>query len=318
MRTGGEDLALALVLLGARPVWDGGSARVTGIEILPLAVLDRPRIDVTLRISGLFRDAFPAQIVMFDDAVRAIAARDEAPEWNPLAVARADRVARVYGPAPGSYGAGVAEHLQRNEYEARDALGAAFVAGSAYDYSSPDGVPDAAGFAARVAAVDAFVQVQDHREIDVLDGIEFAAHEGGFAAAASAAGSSPAMYHTDAATPGAPRTRLLADEIARVARGRLANPRWIAGMMRHGYRGAAEIARGLEGLHGFAATLPTRFDRQFDIVFDATLGDAEVDAFLREANPRARADMAARFADAVRRGLWHPRRNATAVMDHAE
>jgi cobaltochelatase CobN len=318
MRTGGDDLALALVLLGARPVWDSGSARVTGIEILPIAVLDRPRVDVTLRISGLFRDSFPAQIALFDDTIRAIAARDETPEWNPLVDSSANGAARIYGPAPGTYGTGVAEHLQRNAYDNRHVLGAAFIAGSAYDYGAADGVRDEAGFAARVAAADAFVQVQDHREIDVLDGIEFAAHQGGFAAAASAAGTSPALYHTDAATPGVPRTRLLAEEIARVARGRLANPRWIAGMMRHGYRGAAEIARGLEGLCGFAATLPTRFDRQFDIVFDATLGDAEVDAFLRTANPRAHADMAARFADAARRGLWHPRRNAVAATEFAE
>jgi cobaltochelatase CobN len=108
--------------------------------------------------------------------------------------------------------------------------------------------------------------------------------------------------------------RTLTEEIARVVRGRAANPAWIAGMMRHGYRGAAEIARGVEGLYAFAATLPARLDRQFDLLFDATLGDEAVDAFLRAENPRARAAMAARFDEAIRRELWRPRRNAVATM----
>ena len=155
---------------------------------------------------------------------------------------------------------------------------------------------------------------QDHAEIDLLDTVDFAAHEGGFATAADSLGAHPALYHADTSNPDAPKTRTVAVEVTRVVRGRAANPAWIAGMMRHGYRGGSEIARGLEGLYGFAATLPDRLDRQFDLVFDATLGDDAVDNFLREANPDARAAMISRFDEAIRRDLWRPRRNAVAAI----
>ncbi len=299
MRTGGEDLALALLLLGVRPVWDEGSARVSGIEVLPLATLDRPRVDVTLRISGLFRDAFPAQIALFDAAVRAVAARDEAADFNPLAGEAAP--VRIYGAAPGDYGAGVAD--------AGD-IGAAYLAASSFAYGrGREGEADATGFAARVAAADAFLHTQDHRETDILDGMDYAAHEGGFAAAAARLGAAPALYHADTSRPDAPTLRTVAEEVARVVRGRAANPRWIASMQPHGYRGAAEIARTVDALFGFAATLPERLDASFDLLFAATLGDAAVDRFLCDANPVAREAMRARFAAARARGLWHSRRN---------
>ncbi|MFC3134148.1 cobaltochelatase subunit CobN [Microbaculum marinum] len=323
MRTGGEDLGLALVLVGARPVWDTGSNRVNGFEILPLALLERPRVDVTLRVSGLFRDAFEAQIALFDAVVRAIAGRDEEPNWNPLAAAArgltgdAFRKAttRIYGAAPGAYGAGVTTRIESGAWDERGELGAAYLSASAHAYGQGlAGERDEAGFADRVRSAGAFVHQQDHAEIDLLDTVDFAAHEGGFAAAAEALGAHPALYHADTSTPEAPKTRTLVEEVARVVRGRAANPAWIAGMMRHGYRGGSEIARGLEGLYGFAATLPDRLDRQFDLVFDATLGDEAVDRFLEDNNPAARAAMADRFDEAIRRGLWRPRRNAVAEI----
>ena len=316
LRTGGEDLALALVLLGARPIWDDGSARVSGIEILPLALLDRPRVDVTLRVSGLFRDAFESQIQLFDTAVRAVAARDEADDYNPLAAAARGldgaalrhATARIFGAAPGTYGAGLTDVLSRNVWQQSGELGDAYLAASAHAYGKDLAASD--GFAARVAVADAFVHQQDHAETDLLEGTDYAAHEGGFAAAAEALGATPALYHLDTSAPSAPRARTVAEEVARVVRGRATNPAWIAGMLRHGYRGGAEMARALDGLHGFAATLPQRFDRQFDLLFDATLGDPTVDAFLRSNNPDARAAMAERFRDALRRDLWRPHRNA--------
>ncbi len=293
MRTGGEDFSLALLLLGVRPEWDDGSARIAGFAVEPLAVLDRPRVDVTLRISGLFRDAFPAQITLFDAAVRAVAGRDEAPEWNPLAGTSSPR---IFGAAPGDYGAGV-DPL-------RDADPAAtYLAASGHAYGRQQGAA-ADAFAARVAAAEAFLHVQDHRETDLLDSPDYAAHEGGFAAAAARLGAAPALYHADPTG-----LRRVEEEIARVVRGRAANPRWIATMLPHGYRGAAEIARGIDGLLGFAATLPTRLDAQFDLLFAATLADATVDGFLAAANPAARAAMQARFAEARARGLWRSRRN---------
>ena len=302
MRTGGEDLALAMILLGVAPVRDPASARVTGFEVVPLALLDRPRVDVTLRISGLFRDAFAAQIELFDAAVRAVAARDEAADWNPLA--GAEPAARVFGPAPGCYGTGVGVALE-GSWTDRAALGQAYLAASSTAYGR-DGTGD---FAALAAAADAYVQIQDHRETDLLEGSETASHGGGFAALADGLGSAPALYHADTGVPDAPVVRTVAEEVVRTVRARAANPVWIAGMRRHGYRGAAEIARALDGLTAHAATLPQRFDAQFDLLWGATLGDAETDAFLREANPAARDGMLARFDDARRRGLWHSRRN---------
>jgi cobaltochelatase CobN len=323
MRTGGEDLALALVLIGARPVWDTGSNRVNGFEILPLALLDRPRVDVTLRVSGLFRDAFEAQIALFDAIVRAVAERDEDDQWNPLAAkarglageALRKATARIYGAAPGGYGAGVTHLIEAGAWDKRADLGTAYLAASSHAYGQGlDGARDEAGFADRVRGTEAFVHQQDHAEIDLLDTVDFAAHEGGFAAAAESLGAHPALYHADTSNPDAPKTRTVSEEVTRVVRWRTATPAWIAGMMRHGYRGGSEIARGLEGLYGFAATLPDRLDRQFDLVFDATLGDDAVDRFLREANPDARAAMISRFDEAIRRDLWRPRRNAVAAI----
>jgi cobaltochelatase CobN len=298
MRTGGEDFALGLILMGVRPLWDGGSSRVNGFEVLPLAVLDRPRVDVSLRISGLFRDAFAVQIALFDQAARAVAARDETSDWNPL-VARTGP--RIFGPAAGAYGSGVALDGSRGE------AARSYLAGSATAWDNDGAKGD---FAARVAAADGFVHSQDHAETDILESVDYAAHEGGFAAAAAMLGASPALYHLDTSRPEAPQPRLIAEEIRRVVRGRAANPAWIAGMMRHGYRGAAEIVRGAEGLSGFALTLPERFDAQFDQLFDATLGEPAVLEFLGQANPAALAVLEARFREAIARDLWRPRRNS--------
>jgi cobaltochelatase CobN len=323
LRTGGEDMALALILLGVEPVWDQGSNRVTGVEVLPMAVLDRPRVDVTLRMSGLFRDAFETQIALFDLAVRSVAALDESDEDNPLAEAargldgeafRAE-TARIYGPAPSAYGSGVEDMAARTHELERASLGEAYLAAGGYAYGfGLDGRRDAEGFAARVGGADALVHAQDHAEVDLLDGLDFVAAEGGFAAAAQGLGGAPALHHLDTSKPEAPKVRALAEEVARVVRGRAANPVWIAGMMRHGYRGAAEIARTVDALHGFAATLPQRFDTQFDLLFAATLADPEVDAFLESANPDARRALAARLVAAKAQDLWRSRRNDVAAV----
>lgn len=328
IRTGGEDFALALVLLGVEPEWNDGSNRLAGFRVIPVQDLGRPRADVTLRLSGLFRDTFEPQIALFDAAVQAVARRfEEIPgDLNPIAAAAdgltgaafRDATARIYGVAPGSYGAGLNPLLQRGAWQGSDDLGAAYLRAGAARYGQGlDGTADAAGFADRVEATEVFVHHQDHREIDLLEDQEYAGHEGGFAAAARSLGASPTLYHTDISDPDAPVTRTVPEEVARVVRGRVANPRWLAGMMRHGYRGGAEMARAVDALFGFAATLPDRLDRQFDLVFDATLGDAAVDAFLQAHNPEARAAMRARLQEALARDLWRPRRNSV-VADLSE
>ncbi|NVN41481.1 cobaltochelatase subunit CobN, partial [Ameyamaea chiangmaiensis] len=216
LRTGGEDLALALLLMGVEPEWDRASGRVTGIAIMPLAVLDRPRVDVTLRISGLFRDAFPAQIGLFDQAVRAVAAREEDAAWNTLAASvrgmdEGDRDAaltRIFGAAPGTYGAGVESALMRGDWDARGDLAARYLDASGWAYGGGrEGTAVRDAFAARLADSDAILHVQDHAEIDILESPDIAAHWGGLAAAAESLGAAPALWHGDTSRVGAPRLR---------------------------------------------------------------------------------------------------------------
>ncbi|MFT8417962.1 MAG: cobaltochelatase subunit CobN [Acetobacter sp.] len=328
LRTGGEDLALALRLMGVEVQRAAGTGHVCGFEVIPLPVLDRPRVDVTLRISGLFRDAFAEQIALFDQAVSAVAARREPEAWNPLAAqarglegeARTRATARIFGAASGAYGTGVEDHLLHGTWANQTELGAAWLEGSSWMYGGGrDGTRDQAALSTLLGRAETVLHVQDNAETDLLESPDMAAHEGGLAAAATMAGGTPAVLHGDTSRPQNPRLRGTAEEVARIVRGRLANPQWIEGMQQHGYAGAAELARGLDALHGFAATMAQRFDRQFDLVFDATLGNAQCDAFLRNANPAAREAMRLRFAEAMRRGLWHPRGNSVAcVLDGDE
>ncbi|TQM94855.1 cobaltochelatase subunit CobN [Roseinatronobacter monicus] len=305
MRTAGEEFAMALHLLGARPVWDEGSARVSGVEILPIAELDRPRLDVTLRVSGLFRDVFPQLAALFGQAVQALAARDEAPDWNPFVGTGG---ARVYSPAPGSYGLGMGASLEDYTDAARQVAGRAWLAASSHAMDT--GQHDPEGIAARVAGANAFVHLQDLPETDLLLAQDYAAHEAGFAAAQAVTGGKAALYHLDATRPDSPRARPLSEEIARVVRARAANPVWISGMMAHGFRGGAEIAATLDHLAAFAHLAQAVPPQLFDLYYDATLGAPDVRDFLASENPGALAAMEARFAALHEAGLWVTRRNS--------
>jgi len=312
MRTGGDDLAQAFALLGVRPLWDAASTRMSGFEILPLAQLGRPRVDVTLRISGLFRDVFPQQIEAFDSAVRALAQLDESEEDNPLVGAR--DVSRIFGAAPGAYGVDLTNAFAGAQWRDRAELAQKYLAANAQSYGR-GGAPDAGGaFADRVRAADAFIHVQDLAGQDVLNADAFATHEGGFAAAAEFLGAAPRLYHVDATRPEAAKVRGLAKEISRVVHGRAANPRWIEGMMRHGANGAAEIAETVDNLFAFAALTDAVAPRHFDLLFDAFCGDDHVRAFLERENPRAARSIAEKFREAERRGFWPSRRNSTAAI----
>jgi cobaltochelatase CobN len=316
MRTGGDDIAQAFALLGVRPRWDHASNRVNGYEILPLANIERSRVDVTLRISGLFRDVFPAQIALLHQAIQDVAALEESAADNPLSAhAGGAPVLRIFGAAPGRYGVGLARVLAGGEWTDRDALGAAYLDATSHAY---DGVGEGGeareAFRARVAGADAFVHAQDMAGQDVLDSDAFAEHEGGFAAAAELVGGAPSLYHADTTEPHRSVVRPLAEEIARVLRGRAINPRWIAGQMRHGHRGAAEIAETLDNLFAYAALSDAAPSRHFDLLFDATCGDDGVRAFLIAANPQAARGMAERFEEARRRGFWVSRRNSSSEI----
>jgi len=312
MRTAGEEFAMALHLLGAEPVWDMQSDRVTGVEILPLANFDRPRIDVTLRVSGLFRDAFPTLCTMFGQTVRALGARDEPADWNPFVGKPV--TARVYGPEPGRYGLSMGDAAETYTPEARLKAGQAWLSASSHalDADGEGGQDsfDPAGIRDRVAAADAFVHVQDLPETDLLLAADYAAHEAGFAAAQSVAGGSATLYHLDARDPNQAKARPLNEEIARVVHARAAHPAWVDGMMRHGFRGGAEIAATLDHLGAFAHFASAVRPELIDLYYDATLGRDDVHAFLAEANPGALAAMQARFAALHAANLWQTRRNS--------
>jgi cobaltochelatase CobN len=312
MRTAGEEFAMALHLLGVRPVWDKGSERVSGVEILPLAELDRPRIDVTLRVSGLFRDVFPTLSALYAQAVRSLAQRDEAPDWNPFA--GRSHLSRVYGPAPGSFGLNMGPSMEDYSEESRRAAGDAWLKASAFALDGDLATRDDAGLRNLVAGADSFVHPHDLPETDLLLAADFAAHEGGFAAAQQVTGGQAALYHLDNTDPNTPRARTLTEEIARVVRARASHPDWARGMIPHGFRGAAEIAATLDHLASFAHLARAVPDHLFDLYHDATLGNDEIAEFLREANPEACAAMQARFAELHRSGLWQSRRNSILAM----
>jgi cobaltochelatase CobN len=330
MRTGGDDVAQALALMGVRPCWAAGSGRVTGFEIMPQGVLDRPRVDVTLRVSGFFRDAFPGLIDLVDSAARAVAALDEPPDVNPLAARVAqDRAAyeaegmpadaalrrasfRVFGSMPGAYGAGLQALIDERQWETDGELAEAYIAWGGYAYGAgAEGHAAHATFRDRLARVDAIVHNQDNREHDLLDSDDYYQFEGGLAAAVRhLSGSAPAIYHNDHSRPETPRIRTLEDEIGRVVRARAVNPKWLKGVMRHGYKGGFEMVATVDYLFAFAATTHAVRDHHFDAVHEAYLGDDTVRGFLAAHNPQALADIEARLDEAVRRGLWHPKRNA--------
>ncbi len=311
MRTAGEEFAMALHLAGLKPVWDEGSSRVSGVEVVPLALLGRPRIDVTLRVSGLFRDVFPGLATIFETGAAALAEREEAETDNPYRA----RAARVFGPRPGHYGLGMGTAMDDFTPEARAAAGEAWIAASSWAIGI-DGQSraDRAGLEARLRAADSFVHAQDLPESDVLLAADYAAHEAGFAAALARLGAArPALYHLDATRPDAPRARSLTEEIARVVRARAADPAWAGGMMRHGFRGAAEIAATADHMAAFAHLAGVVPPHLFDLYHEATLGRDEVVAFMARENPAALAALRDLFRRLAEAGLWVTRRNSIAA-----
>ncbi len=330
MRTGGDDIAQALALMGVRPSWDANSGRLTGFEILPLSILDRPRVDVTLRISGFFRDAFPQQVDLVASAARAIAGLDEPPAMNPLAERSrretaefeaagvpADQAARraalrVFGSKPGAYGAGLQALIDERGWKTEGDLARAYIAWGGYAYGEgAEGRAEHKLFAARLGQVEGVLHNQDNREHDLFDSDDYYQFEGGLAVSVKElSGRKPAIYHSDHSRPESPRIRRLEEEVARIVRGRVVNPKWIAGVMRHGYKGAFEMAATVDYMFAFAATTGAVADHHFDLVYQAYLGDPAVRNFLLSANRDAAREMAERLLEAMDRGLWRPRANA--------
>ncbi|KNC16984.1 cobaltochelatase subunit CobN [Pseudomonas sp. RIT-PI-a] len=324
MRTGGDDIAQAMALMGVRPVWATGSQRVDDFEILPLSLLDRPRVDVTLRVSGFFRDAFANLLRLFDAAVQAVAALDEPDDLNPLAAkvrseqaqllaegVSAEQAAReagwrIFGAKPGAYGAGVQGAIDGRLWQTREDLAEAYLNWGAYAYGADDeGTAARSPFARRLGQVQAVLQNQDNREHDLLDSNDYYQFQGGMLAAVETlSGQTTASYHGDHSQPDLPRVRTLKEELNRVVRARAANPKWIEGVKRHGYKGAFELAATVDNLFAFDATTHLIDDHQYALLTDAYLLDPDTRGFLQEHNPAALRDMAERLLEAQQRGLW--------------
>ncbi|MFN6464398.1 MAG: cobaltochelatase subunit CobN [Nostoc sp. DedVER02] len=342
MRTGGDDIAEALALLGVQPVWDGAARRVVDFEILPLAILGRPRVDVTLRISGFFRDAFPNLIDLFDQAVSAVADLDEPPEQNPLAdtvrqetelwtsqgLTLQEAVVRsryrIFGSRPGAYGAGLQGLIESQNWTDDQDLARAYINWSSYAYSSGAGeageqgagsrgeiinsqspIPNTEAFKQRLSQMQVVLHNQDNREHDLLDSDDYYQFQGGLTAAVrSLQGKNPQTYFGDNSIPAQPRVRQLKEEIARVYRSRVVNPKWIAGVMRHGYKGAFEMAATVDFLFAYDATAKCVEDYMYQGIVEAYLLDPSVSEFIQEKNPYALRDIAEKLLEAHKRNLW--------------
>ena len=316
MRNGGEDIAQVLALLGVRPVWDGPTRRMVDLEVIPLSLLGRPRVDVTLRISGLFRDAFPQLVTWVNRATNLVAALDEPEAQNPLSAARRreGHSARVYGSAPGAYGAGLQGLIDSGNWEQRSDLAEAFLNWSSWRYEGQpggagqlgiDARADRAGLEQRLSTVQVVLHNQDNREHDLLDSDDYYQFQGGMSAAVErVSGQRPALWFGDHSRAARPQLHRLEREFDKVLRSRVLNPRWIEAMQQHGYKGGFEMAASLDYLFAYDASTGRVPDWGYGAVCDQWLRDPAVLAFLERSNPWALRDMAERLLEAHNRGLW--------------
>jgi cobaltochelatase CobN len=316
MRTSGDDIAEVLALLGVRPEWDEASRRVARLDVVPLDELGRPRIDVTVRISGFFRDAFPHVVAMLDDAVRLVADLDEPDDQNYVrAHTRADLAAhgdhrrattRVFGSKPGSYGAGILQVVESGTWRDDHDLAEVYTAWGGFAYGRDlDGAPAAEDMRANYRRIKVAAKNVDSAEHDIADSDDYFQYHGGMIATVRAlTGADPRAYVGDSTSPDAVRTRTLAEETARVFRARVVNPRWIAAMQRHGYKGAFELAATVDYLFGFDATAGVVHDWMYERLATEYVLDETNQEFLRRSNPWALRGIVERLHEAADRGLW--------------
>ncbi|MBN2068113.1 MAG: cobaltochelatase subunit CobN [Opitutales bacterium] len=324
MRTGGDDIAQALALMGVRPVWQKSNRRVIDFEVISIQQLGRPRVDVTLRISGLFRDAFPDLISLFNAAVKKVAEEEEPNEYNPIrrrvleeqqewiarglseSVAQRRALFRVFGSKPGAYGAGLQELMNGHNWSGREDLANVYLQWGGYAYEQHNRWESAHEvFRTRLGKAQIILQNQDNREHDLLDSDDYYQFHGGMANAASVFGENEKqIYFGDHSRPENPRMKTLREEILKVYRSRVVNPKWISGVRRHGYKGAFEMAATVDYLFGYDATTGVVEDFIYEGIARTYLLDLENRAFLEKSNPWALRDMSERLLEASQRGLW--------------
>ncbi|MBP8921861.1 MAG: cobaltochelatase subunit CobN, partial [Micropruina sp.] len=316
MRTSGDDIAEVLALLGVRPEWDEASRRVSRLVVVPPDELGRPRIDVTVRISGFFRDAFPHVVAMLDDAVRMVADLDESAEQNYIRAHTAQDLAahgdhrrattRIFGSKPGSYGAGILQAIESGSWRDDNDLAEVYTAWGGFAYGRGlDGAPAADDMRANYRRITVAAKNVDSAEHDIADSDDYFQYHGGMVATVRAlTGTDPKAYVGDSTSPDAIRTRTLAEETARVFRARVVNPRWIAAMQRHGYKGAFELAATVDYLFGFDATAGVVHDWMYEKLATEYVLDETNQEFLRRSNPWALRGIVERLHEAAERGLW--------------
>ncbi|MEW1739540.1 cobaltochelatase subunit CobN [Nocardia beijingensis] len=319
MRTSGDDIAEVLALLGVRPVWDEASRRVRALDVISLAELGRPRIDVTVRISGFFRDAFPHVLALLDDAVRLVADLDEPDESNYVrAHARADlaehgdqrrATTRIFGSKPGTYGAGLLQLIDAKSWRTDDDLAEVYTTWGGYAYGRDlDGAPAAEDMRGAYRRIAVAAKNTDTREHDIADSDDYFQFHGGMVATVRAlTGRNPEAYIGDSTRPDAVRTRTLSEETARVFRARVVNPRWLEAMRRHGYKGAFEMAATVDYLFGYDATTNVVADWMYEKLTESYVFDEMNRKFMEQSNPWALHGIAERLLEAAERKLWeHP------------
>ncbi|MGB1360622.1 MAG: cobaltochelatase subunit CobN, partial [Alphaproteobacteria bacterium] len=321
MRTGGDDIAQVLALMGAKPTWDNTTGKVNGFEIIPVSLLGRPRVDVVLRVSGFFRDAFSNLMDLVDSAVRKIATLDEDYKDNPIKQRYDNDLqkykdtdnpellagARVFGSKPGAYGAGMQALMDEGIWNDDKDLAETYINWGGYAYGGGVYGSDSKDiFIHRLTDVEAVLHNQDNREHDILDSDDYYQFQGGMASAIRHySGSNPTLYHNDHSKVDTPVVRSLNEEISRIVRGRASNPKWIESVMRHGYKGAFEISATVDYLYAFSATSRVVDDHHFDQLFDAYIENETVRNFLIENNFDAYQDILYKFKDAIDRNLWN-------------
>ncbi|MCW2789217.1 MAG: cobN [Aeromicrobium sp.] len=316
MRTSGDDIAEVLALIGVEPEWDEASRRVNGLRIVPPEELGRPRIDVTVRISGFFRDAFPHVIAILDDAIRQVAELDETDEQNFVrAHARRDlaehgdarrSTTRIFGSKPGSYGAGILQVIEAGNWKNDDDLAEVYTAWGGFAYGRDlDGAPAADDMRANYRRIAVAAKNIDTREHDIADSDDYFQYHGGMVATVRAlTGQDPKAYVGDSTTPDAVRTRTLQEETTRVFRARVVNPRWIGAMQRHGYKGAFELAATVDYLFGFDATTGVVHDWMYETLANEYVLDEVNQEFMKKSNPWALRGIIERLNEAADRDLW--------------
>ena len=308
MRNGGEDIAQLLALIGVRPVWDGPTRRLVDLEVIPLRLLGRPRVDVVLRISGLFRDAFPQLVMWVDQAIAMVASLNEPSDQNPLAALTQQEgpQGRIYGSAPGAYGAGLQALMDSGSWDSRSDLGEAFLQWSQWNYGgSSEPSKDRKGLESALQRVQVVLHNQDNREHDLLDSDDYYQFHGGLSAAVeTSSGRRPELWFGDHSRRERPRLHRLEHELDKVMRSRLLNPRWIEGMQQHGYKGAFEMGASLDYLFAYDAATGRVPDWCYGALCDHWLNNPSIVEFLGQRNPWVLRDMAERLLEASNRGLW--------------